>query len=34
VLEARPLPLDDPIDLKLYLDRWQEERAALDEQPR
>ena len=34
LLEARPLPLDDPIDLKSYLDRWQQEHEALRDQPR
>jgi mannose/fructose/sorbose-specific phosphotransferase system IIB component len=34
LLEARPLPLDEPIDLKPYLDRWQQERESLREQPR
>jgi mannose/fructose/sorbose-specific phosphotransferase system IIB component len=33
-LEARPLPLDEPIELKPYLDRWQQDRDALKEQPR
>lgn len=33
-LEARPLPLDDPIDLKSYLERWKSEREAIGEQPR
>jgi mannose/fructose/sorbose-specific phosphotransferase system IIB component len=34
LLEARPLPLDEPIELKPYLDRWQQERDALRDQPR
>ena len=34
VLEARPLPLDEPVDMALYLERWQNEREALGEQPR
>lgn len=34
LLEARPLPLDEPIELKPYLERWQQERDALKEQPR
>ncbi len=34
VLEARPLPLDEPIDVKPYLDRWDQERQNLREQPR
>ena len=34
VLEARPLPLDEPIDLKPYLERWEQERQMLREQPR
>lgn len=33
-LEARPLPLDEPIDLARYLKRWQQERMALEDQPR
>jgi mannose/fructose/sorbose-specific phosphotransferase system IIB component len=34
LLEARPLPLDEPIDLKSYLERWQQEREALRDEPR
>ena len=34
VLEARPLPLDEPVDIVLYLQRWQDERQAMGEQPR
>ena len=34
VLEARPLPLDEPVDITLYLERWQDERQAMGEQPR
>jgi mannose/fructose/sorbose-specific phosphotransferase system IIB component len=34
VLEARPLPLDEPIDVKPYLDEWQHNQEALREQPR
>jgi mannose/fructose/sorbose-specific phosphotransferase system IIB component len=34
LLEARPLPLDEPIDLKPYLERWQQERDSMKEQPR
>jgi mannose/fructose/N-acetylgalactosamine-specific phosphotransferase system component IIB len=30
ILEARPLPLDEPINLKEYLDRW----APVGDQPR
>ena len=30
ILEARPLPLDEPVNLAPYIDRWKEER----EQPR
>jgi mannose/fructose/sorbose-specific phosphotransferase system IIB component len=33
-LEARPLPLDEPIELKAYLDRWQQEHEELRDQPR
>lgn len=33
-LEARPLPLDEPIDLKSYLDRWSYQRQTLGDQPR
>jgi len=34
LLEARPLPLDEPVDIALYLQRWQDERDSLGEQPR
>jgi len=34
LLEARPLPLDQPVDMAQYLDHWKEERDALGEQPR
>ena len=34
LLEARPLPLDEPVDIALYLTRWQDEREAMGEQPR
>jgi mannose/fructose/N-acetylgalactosamine-specific phosphotransferase system component IIB len=34
MLEARALPLDEPLDIAQYLERWQEERDALREQPR
>jgi mannose/fructose/N-acetylgalactosamine-specific phosphotransferase system component IIB len=34
VLEARPLPLDEPIDMSPYLERWQQDHEALGEQPR
>ncbi len=34
VLEARPLPLDEPVDMSLYLQRWQDERQEMGEQPR
>jgi mannose/fructose/N-acetylgalactosamine-specific phosphotransferase system component IIB len=34
LLEARPLPLDEPVDMALYLQRWQEERESLGDQPR
>jgi len=33
-LEARPLPLDEPIELKAYLDRWHQDREALRDQPK
>lgn len=33
-LEARPLPLDEPIELKPYVERWQQERDGFKEQPR
>jgi mannose/fructose/N-acetylgalactosamine-specific phosphotransferase system component IIB len=34
LLEARPLPLDEPVDMTHYLQRWQDEREAMGEQPR
>jgi mannose/fructose/N-acetylgalactosamine-specific phosphotransferase system component IIB len=34
LLEARALPLDEPVDMKDYLKRWQEDRQGLGEQPR
>jgi mannose/fructose/N-acetylgalactosamine-specific phosphotransferase system component IIB len=34
LLEARALPLDEPLDMAQYLERWQEERDAVREQPR
>ena len=34
MLEARPLPLDEPVDITLYLQRWQDERDAMGDQPR
>jgi len=34
MLEARPLPLDEPVDITLYLQRWQDEKQSLGEQPR
>lgn len=34
LLEARPLPLDEPVSMEEYLRRWQEERDAQGEQPR
>ncbi len=34
LLEARPLPLDEPIDITAYLDRWQQDRDGLRDQPR
>lgn len=34
LLEARPLPMDEPIDLSLYLERWEQDRQALREEPR
>jgi mannose/fructose/N-acetylgalactosamine-specific phosphotransferase system component IIB len=34
ILEARALPLDEPVDVVHYLERWQEEREAMGEQPR
>ena len=34
LLEARPLPLDEPVDMAQYLQRWQDERESLGEQPR
>jgi mannose/fructose/N-acetylgalactosamine-specific phosphotransferase system component IIB len=33
-LEARPLPLDEPVNLAGYLTRWQQERDVIGEQPR
>ncbi len=33
LLEARALPLDEPVNMVGYLQRWQEEREALREQP-
>lgn len=33
-LEARPLPLDEPVDVRAYLDRWQTERHSIGEEPR
>ncbi len=33
-LEARALPLDEPVDMTQYLQRWQEEKDSLGEQPR
>jgi mannose/fructose/N-acetylgalactosamine-specific phosphotransferase system component IIB len=34
LLEARALPLDEPVDMTQYLQRWQEEHESLGEQPR
>lgn len=34
LLEVRPLPLDDPIELNSYLDRWQQDHEALRDEPR
>jgi mannose/fructose/N-acetylgalactosamine-specific phosphotransferase system component IIB len=34
LLEARPLPLDEPVDIALYLQRWQDEKEAMGDQPR
>ena len=34
LLEARPLPLDEPVDMVLFLQRWQDEHQAMGEQPR
>ena len=34
LLEARPLPLDEPVDVKSYLERWQQDHDALHDQPR
>ncbi len=34
LLEARPLPLDEPIELKPYIERWLQDREGLKEQPR
>jgi len=34
LIEARALPLDEPVDMVQYLENWQEERDALREQPR
>jgi PTS system mannose-specific IIB component len=34
LLEARALPLDEPVDIALYLQRWQQERDAMGDQPR
>lgn len=33
-VEARSLPLDEPVNMASYLDRWQDERDSLREQPR
>jgi len=34
VLEARPLPLDEPVNVVTLLDQWQQEQQAMGEQPR
>jgi len=34
LLEARALPLDEPVDMVQYLQNWQQERDTLREQPR
>jgi len=34
ILEARALPLDEPVDMALYLERWQDDKKAMGEQPR
>ena len=34
LLEARALPLDEPVDMVVYLQRWQDEKESLGEQPR
>jgi mannose/fructose/N-acetylgalactosamine-specific phosphotransferase system component IIB len=34
VLEARPLPLDEPVDVGASLEQWQRERSAQGDQPR
>jgi mannose/fructose/N-acetylgalactosamine-specific phosphotransferase system component IIB len=34
LVEARALPLDEPVDMVQYLERWQEERDAIREMPR
>jgi mannose/fructose/N-acetylgalactosamine-specific phosphotransferase system component IIB len=33
-LEARPLPLDEPINVVSYLDRWHQDRQLMGDQPR
>jgi mannose/fructose/N-acetylgalactosamine-specific phosphotransferase system component IIB len=33
-LEARPLPLDEPVDVGACLDRWRQERHLMGDQPR
>lgn len=34
LLEARPLPLDEPIDVSAYLERWLKEKHQIEDQPR
>lgn len=34
ILEARPLPLDEPIDMTPYLEQWQRDKENLGDQPR
>lgn len=34
LLEARPLPLDEPVDVAAFLERWQNEQRRYDDQPR
>ena len=34
VLEARPLPLDEPVNVATLLDQWHQEQQAMGEQPR
>ncbi|MFA5975888.1 MAG: PTS sugar transporter subunit IIB [Elusimicrobiota bacterium] len=34
ILEARPLPLDEPVDLRPYLEQWQQRQTTGGDQPR